>query len=131
MQFNSLEFLIFFPIVLAVNYALPKKVRYLWLLVASYYFYMCWNAKYALLLLFSTAVTYVSAILLERADKSMKKAVVAASFCLNLAVLGFFKYTPFFLQICTDIAAHTGISFQAPAFDVILPVGISFYTFQA
>ena len=54
MLFNSLNYLVFFPIVLLLYFVLPKKVRYLWLLGASYYFYACWNAKYALLLLFST-----------------------------------------------------------------------------
>ena len=58
MLFNSLQFLIFLPVVLLLYYALPQKVRYLWLLAASYYFYMCWNASYALLIFFSTVVTW-------------------------------------------------------------------------
>ena len=64
MLFNSIQFLIFFPIVVALYYLIPKKVRYIWLLLASYYFYMSWNAKYALLLLFSTFVTYLSGLAL-------------------------------------------------------------------
>ena len=131
MQFNSLEFLIFFPVVLAVNYILPKKVRYLWLLLASYFFYMCWNAKYALLLLFSTAVTYVCARLLERTSGNRKKGVLFLSFLLNLGVLAVFKYTPFFLHIVTALFMRLGIELQVPRFDILLPVGISFYTFQA
>ena len=58
MLFNSLEFLLFLPVVTALYFVIPKKVRYIWLLLSSYFFYMCWNAKYALLMLFSTAVTY-------------------------------------------------------------------------
>ena len=64
MLFNSINFILFFPVVFIVYYLMPKKFQYLWLLVTSYFFYMCWNAKYALLLLASTAVTYIGAILL-------------------------------------------------------------------
>lgn len=66
MLFNSLHFLIFFPVVVALYYIIPRKARNFWLLAASYYFYMCWNAKYVLLLLFSTVVTFVSGILIEK-----------------------------------------------------------------
>ena len=72
MLFNSLHFLIFFPIVVGIYYLIPQKIRSYWLLAASYYFYMCWNAKYVLLLLFSTVVTYVSGILLEKFAKNEK-----------------------------------------------------------
>ena len=66
MLFNSYQFLIFFPVVVLLYYVIPQKIRYLWLLAASYYFYMCWNAKYALLLLFSTLATYTSGYLIDR-----------------------------------------------------------------
>ena len=65
MLFNSLEFLIFFPIVVAAYFILPKKLKQFWLLIASYYFYMCWNAKYIFLIFFSTVITYGSGLLLE------------------------------------------------------------------
>ncbi len=70
MLFNSLQFLIFFPIVVLLYFAFPRKVRYIWLLIASYFFYMCWNAKYALLMLFSTIVTWVSGLALEKVKKA-------------------------------------------------------------
>ena len=70
MLFNSFDFLVFFPIVVLLYYIIPKKFRYLWLLAASYYFYMCWNAEYALLLLASTVITYVSGLLLARPSAS-------------------------------------------------------------
>lgn len=140
MLFNSAAFLIFFPIVLLVYYILPQKIRYLWLLASSYYFYMCWNAKYALLLLTSTVITYVSGLLLEKA-KSMpyddgkktrvKKAVVAASFVLNLGILMYFKYINFAFFTLARVFSLIHIQLSAPVVDVILPVGISFYTFQA
>ena len=72
MLFNSFQFLIFFPIVLIVYYVIPKKVKYIWLLVSSYYFYMCWNAKYALLILASTVVTYISGLLIEKIKVSIQ-----------------------------------------------------------
>lgn len=66
MLFNSVPFLMFFPAVLLVHFVLPRRVRWIWLLVASYYFYMCWNPVYALLMLTSTAVTYLSGLLIAR-----------------------------------------------------------------
>lgn len=69
MLFNSMQFLIFFPLVVLAYFVLPGKIKNYWLLAASYYFYMCWNAKYAFLLFFSTLVTYASGLLLERAKQ--------------------------------------------------------------
>ena len=88
MLFNSLSFLIFFPIVVLLYFVIPPKVRYIWLLLASYFFYMGWNAKYALLLLFSTVVTYGAGLLLYQwKDKpKQKKAVVAAGLVVNFGI---------------------------------------------
>ena len=72
MLFNSLQFLLFFPAVTLIYFLIPMKIRYLWLLAASYYFYMGWNARYALLLLTSTLVTYLSGILLEAVSGKVK-----------------------------------------------------------
>ena len=140
MLFNSLKFLIFFPIVLVVNFALPKKVRYLWLLAASYYFYMCWNAKYALLILTSTVVTWISGLLIEHIKKQetedtdktkLKKLVVAGSFIINLGILFYFKYANFAMNLLTKAFSMIHVQLNMPTVDVLLPVGISFYTFQA
>lgn len=139
MLFNSLEFLIFFPIVVIAYYIIPNRFRYIWLLVASYFFYMCWNAKYAILLLFSTIVTYISGILLDHIVKNSldsessfkKKLCVAGSFTINLSILFFFKYFDFFSYNLQRIFSHFNIQFSQPSFDILLPVGISFYTFQA
>ncbi|MDD6072599.1 MAG: MBOAT family protein [Clostridiales bacterium] len=129
MLFNSIDFLIFFPIVVGLYYVLPKKVKNLWLLAASYYFYMCWNARYAVLILFSTIVTYLSGLVLEKVER--KKPVVALSFILNLSVLFYFKYANFALGALQKVFALAGINLTMPVYDIILPVGISFYTFQA
>lgn len=68
MLFNSIDFLIFFPIVTLIYFLIPHRVRYIWLLIASYYFYMAWNPVYALLMLTSTFITYISGILIDRAN---------------------------------------------------------------
>ena len=135
MLFNSLNYLVFFPIVLLLYFVLPKKVRYLWLLGASYYFYACWNAKYALLLLFSTGVTYASGLLIasarKRGQKTKMKLWVAWSLLINLAILAVFKYSGFVAENVNALMAALGSSARMGAPDVLLPVGISFYTFQA
>ncbi len=132
MLFNSLEFLIFFPIVTLVYFLIPQKYRYLWLLGASYYFYSCWNAQYALLMATSTIITYLSGIFIDRAKTDTgRKLSVAVSFILNLAILFYFKYFYFTMDNINLLRGMLGLSHLEPKFDVILPVGISFYTFQA
>ena len=134
MVFNSFSFLVFYPLVVLVYFIIPKKARYLWLLAASYYFYMSWNPKYALLLAASTLITYLGGIGLQCAkDKAgtVKKWIVAGAFAANLGILFFFKYYDFALELLGRALAGFGVSLQIRHFDVLLPVGISFYTFQA
>ena len=140
MVFNSFSFLIFFPIVLALYFLLPQKIKSFWLLIASYYFYMSWNIKYALLIFLSTVVTYLSGLLIEKVKQKtceekrkikLKKFVVAASFIINLGILFYFKYFNFAIDLITKVFAQIHIQVNVPVFDIILPVGISFYTFQA
>lgn len=132
MVFNSYSFFIFFPVVVMIHFALPKRVQYIWLLVASYYFYMNWDARYVLLLLFSTVVTYFSGIALEKVQTDRaRKAAVAISFVLNIGVLFFFKYFDFAVDSINLVLMQTGLSVPKPDLNVLLPVGISFYTFQA
>lgn len=140
MLFNSTDFLLFFPIVTLIYYILPLRLRYLWLLGCSYYFYMCWNPKYIVLLLFSTIVTYFSGLFMEACKRSnlsvthktiVKKTCVAGSLLLNLALLGLFKYFNLFGSIFSRLLGFLHIDFTVPTFDLLLPVGISFYTFQA
>ncbi len=140
MLFNSIHFLLFFPIVLLVYFLVPNRIKHLWLLVASYYFYMSWNARYAILIFISTLITYLSGLALEKTKQQTaddrrksrrKKGIVALSFIINLGLLFFFKYFNFSAILLTKAMSRIGIQFAAPMFDVILPVGISFYTFQA
>ena len=140
MLFNSYQFLIFFPVVVLLYYVIPPKIRYLWLLAASYYFYMCWNAKYALLLLSSTLVTYISGYLIDRIrqarypqkkEQRRKSWVVAACCAINLGILFYFKYANFTIEVLKRAFELIHIQWNPPHADVLLPVGISFYTFQA
>ncbi len=133
MLFNSLSFLIFFPIVVLLYFVMPPKVRYIWLLLASYFFYMGWNAKYALLLLFSTVVTYGAGLLLYkwREKPGRKKTVVAVGLIVNFGILFLFKYLDFVVDTIQSLGAKVGITIAEPSFSLLLPVGISFYIFQA
>ena len=132
MLFNSLGFLLFFPTVTIVYFLIPQKIKYLWLLLASYYFYMCWNPQYALLILTSTAVTFLSGILIDRVKtEKARKWAVAASFIINLFILFCFKYFYFTVDNINIVCKLLNLPPITPKFDVILPVGISFYTFQA
>ncbi len=132
MIFNSFHFLAFFPIVVLVYFIVPKKVRYIWLLVASYYFYMCWNVKYVLLLLFSTVTTWLAGWLIGVCRNSKgKKLSVAGCVVINLGILFGFKYLDFFINSCNKVLGVFNIQLLEKPFDVLLPVGISFYTFQA
>ncbi len=132
MLFNSLEFLIFFPIVVAIYFIIPRKIRYIWLLITSYYFYMGWNAKYALLIATSTIITYLSGIMMWKfKEEWIRKLTVAVSFITNLGILMFFKYFDFILDNINAVLGNMGVELVSNPFDIILPVGISFYTFQA
>ncbi|MGL6168515.1 MAG: MBOAT family O-acyltransferase, partial [Fusobacteriaceae bacterium] len=139
MLFNSLQFLIYFPIVVLLYFLLPFKFRWIWLLIASYFFYMNWNPKYAILMGTSTLVTYLSGILIEKSNSileenqrnKMRKLWVFLSFGINLSILFFFKYFNFLGTNITYILSKIHIGVKIPNFDMLLPVGISFYTFQA
>ncbi len=113
MIFNSIEFLLFFPIAVLGYYLIPHRVRYLWLLACSYYFYMCWNPAYALLILFSTVVTYIAALVMsalagKKNEMLWKRCCLAGGFVLNLGILVWFKYTDFLLLNLGRIAEGVG-----------------------
>lgn len=123
MNFNSFQFLIFYPIVAVLNYVVPRKYRWIPLLIASYYFYLSWNAKLFFLILFTTAVSYASGLLIEKKPKQ-KMLWMIISIVSSLSVLFFFKYYNF-------VAGTIGNFFGADlTLQLVLPVGISFYTFQ-
>lgn len=132
MLFNSIDFLIFFPIVTVIFFVIPRKLKTLWLLVTSYYFYMSWNPKYAALIAISTVITFISGVLIEKTKGWYgKKLVVITSLVSNLVILGIFKYADFALQTLSLIISQMGLETIDKRLDLLLPVGISFYTFQA
>jgi len=138
MQFNSIDFMLFFPIVLIFYFIIPKKTRTVWLLFSSYYFYMSWNPKYAALIAGTTLVTWISGIAIGRVKKRNSKEgkivqIIVLVLCLlfNLSILAVFKYGNFVLESFDNILLVVGISVVHRRFDILLPVGISFYTFQA
>ncbi|GHU59651.1 alginate O-acetyltransferase [Spirochaetia bacterium] len=147
MNFNSWQFLVFFPVIAVLYFAVTAWVRknadrtlvrsQLLLLAASLFFYMCWNPVYLCLILFSVAITWTSGILMSdhgsvSRSTGQKKLILASSLALNLAVLFFFKYYNFFAGTMNSLFGQFGAGAAAiPTLNVLLPVGISFYTFQA
>lgn len=128
MEFNTLQFAIFLPLVFMIYWAIPHKFRWAMLLVASYIFYMSWNAKYALIILFTTICSYLCARIMEKTQK--KKLTLAVTLVISLGVLFVFKYVGFAGNILQDIFNMIHIPVEVPSFSLLLPVGISFYTFQ-
>lgn len=135
MLFNSYEYFIFLPVVALVFFAVPARFKRVWLLAASLFFYGSWSVKYLFLMLFSIALTYASARAMAAVDASgldaqakarRRKGALLASLVINLAILFFFKYFNF---VAASVAAL--LRREAAVIDVLLPVGISFYTFQA
>lgn len=135
MLFNSLAFLLFFPIVCALYYAIPSarvKERNLLLLMASYYFYMNWEPVYAILLLMSTIITYFAAFGMGHfKDKRIRKIYLVSGLVFNLAILFLFKYYNFLASNIEEVLQISGLGLHIPKFYMLLPVGISFYIFQA
>lgn len=131
MLFNSIEFIIFFPTVVLLYFLLPHKLRWILLLLASYYFYMCWKAEYLILILVSTVVDYFAALQMSKARTQFKrKLFLILSLFVNIGLLFGFKYFNFFNESLRSTFNHFNIFYDVPAFNVLLPVGISFYTFQ-
>lgn len=131
MLFNSPAFLLFFPVVTIVFFLLQHKWRWLWLLAASCYFYMFFRPIYILILFFTIAVDYTAGILIENSnDKKHRKLWLVASLLANIGVLIFFKYINFFGQTWYDLTG-LGSATNGPLLNIILPVGLSFHTFQA
>lgn len=132
MLFNSLEFLIFLPIVFILFWVFPKKYKWIVLLAASYVFYMWWNWKLVFLILFTTVISYVSGLLFKKFEDKIpiKRTILIVGLVLCFGVLLFFKYFSFLADVYFDIVAIFNGKTIHGYFDIMLPVGISFYTFQ-
>lgn len=131
MNFNSLEFLIFFAVVLFLYWILPHKVRWILLLVASYYFYMSWNVYLIFLILATTLISFFAALIIERAKSNVtKKFWLIVTLVVCLGVLVFFKYFNFLSESVVTLLRLFTLKVDSFTLDLLLPVGISFYTFQ-
>lgn len=132
MNFNSGIFLIYLPVVVGIYWLLPHKGRKYWLLAASYFFYMYWNPWFIFLLLISTAVDYFCSLGMEsnRDKPGVMKALLLTSIIMDLGLLFTFKYANFFGETVNNLCSMLSIPYRVPALNLILPVGISFYTFQ-
>ena len=133
MIFNSITYAIFLPVVFIIYWYLLRdrlKLQNGFLLVASYFFYCCWDWKFLGLLIFTTLTTFFAALLIEKTDN--KKFWLIANITANLAVLGTFKYLNFFLENAINLLENIGFHIADHSLlNIILPVGISFYTLQA
>ena len=131
MIFNSFEFLIFFPIVLLLHFLLPQKIRWIALLLASYYFYISWNPELIYLIAFTTLISYVSALVIQKSRRvGVRKLWLTLTLVVCLGVLFFYKYFNFLSTSVTEILRRFSLPVNDFTLDLILPVGISFYTFQ-
>lgn len=132
MLFNSLTFLLFFPITTIIYFALPHKARWAWLLTASCYFYMFFKPVYILILLFTIVIDYFAGLLLEKTtDPGKKKRWLVLSLVANIGILAVFKYYNFLNDNISGLYALLGGKNPIPYLNILLPIGLSFHTFQA
>jgi alginate O-acetyltransferase complex protein AlgI len=131
MVFNSFAFFIFFPVVTVLYFSLPHRLRWLLLLAASCAFYMFFIPKYILILAFTIVVDYVAGILIERAEGDRRKLFLVCSIVANVGVLAFLKYFNFLNDNVATLARLIGWNYSIHSLAVILPIGLSFHTFQA
>lgn len=131
MLFNSFHFLAFFPVVLAAYFALPHRFRWAWLLAASCYFYAAFIPAYLLILFCLIIIDYVAGIAISGAEGGRRKAFLALSLVANCAMLAFFKYYNFFAANVTAAGHGLGLPLEATTLSIILPIGLSFHTFQS
>ncbi len=131
MLFNSLHFLLFFPVVTAAYFILPHKFRWFLLLMASCYFYMVFKPIYILILGFTIVVDYFAGILIENAAGRRRKMFLVMSLVANIGVLAIFKYYNFLNHNLTEFLGIAEVENPIPFLKILLPIGLSFHTFQA
>jgi D-alanyl-lipoteichoic acid acyltransferase DltB (MBOAT superfamily) len=132
MLFNTFQFFYFLAILLPLYWAIPHHAQNVLLLAASYYFYACWNPKFLALLVISTAFDFACGLALERIEAPRRrKLFVGLSMALNLGMLGYFKYYNFFAESLQAALERAGVHVALAHLNVVLPIGISFYTFQS
>lgn len=131
MTFNSWEFILFYPVVLLLYFVLPKRAKWPMLLIASYFFYMCYQTELVFLIFGTTLVSWIASNIIAKTEKtSVKRTALILTLITSLGVLFFYKYFDFLAGTVLDIAALFGSKTADFSLNLILPVGISFYTFQ-
>lgn len=132
MIFNSIQFIIFFTLVVSIYYLMPHRFRWGLLLVASYIFYMAWKPSYIVLILLCTLVNYISALEIKKNERKSKKRLwLIFSLVISLGVLFIYKYLGFIDESLASVFTYLNFSYPIGKFDILLPIGISFYTFQS
>src|SRR5690242_18351814 len=131
MLFNSFEFLLFFPIVTILYFVLPHRYRWIHLLIASCAFYMAFIPIYILILFVTIIIDYAAGILIEDAVGARRKLYLLMSLVANIGVLAVFKYYNFFIDNINFVFHSANIKQSLPLLGIILPLGLSFHTFQA
>ena len=131
MLFNSFQFLLFFPFVTILYFLIPHKFRWLHLLIASCYFYMAFVPIYILILFGTIVIDYIAGIMIENAEGGRRKSFLMMSIFANVGVLVFFKYYNFFADNINHVFLWTNVQTIIPLLKIILPIGLSFHTFQA
>jgi D-alanyl-lipoteichoic acid acyltransferase DltB (MBOAT superfamily) len=130
--FNSFEYFLFLPIVVLLYFLLPFRWRNPFLLIASYYFYMSWKWEFGFLMLFTSAVNYIAGLRISAAaTRRARRLWLTLAIILSLGVLVYFKYANFFIEEASALLRTLGMNVRDSYLNVILPVGISFFTFQA
>ena len=131
MLFNSIEFFLFFPLVTAIYFMLPHAFRWMWLLLASCVFYMFFIPSYILILFLTIVIDYYAGIRIAAAEEGNKKKWLWFSIVSTCLVLGVFKYYNFFVENWNNVAHLLGWNYSVSALQMILPIGLSFHTFQS
>lgn len=131
MLFNSLHFIFFLPIVIGLYYALPYRFRWLLIFVASCYFYMAFVPAYILILFAIILIDYIAGLTIERLTGWLRKFYLVFSIVANVSILAFFKYFNFFNDNLAEVFHFFGGNYQPSALQVLLPIGLSFHTFQS
>ena len=130
MLFNSIQYAVFLPAFFAAYWLMEDKYRNVFILVASYFFYMCWNVKYGLLILGVSLTAYIVGLMVEL-NRTKKKAILAVGIIIILSVLAYFKYFNFLLNNLYAVCDVFSVDIEHKFYSIVLPVGISFFSFQA
>ena len=131
MLFNSFQYIWFFVLVCVLYFAIPFRHRTWFLLLASYYFYMCWRWEYVALIIVQTEINFLCGLWMEKArTPARRKALLVTGMVLTLAILFFFKYYNFANDSLRSLFGLVQVPYHIPHLDILLPIGVSFHTFQ-